>query len=206
MVARPVITPADHKRLASEIRKAENRTSAEIYVVVSHSADDFRLVPFLYGAVVSLVVPWILWFTTRSGFGTMLSLQVLAFVVISGVLELPSVRYRIVPAGLAHHATRRAAMAQFMAHGVHLDPARTAILLYVSMLPRHIEVVADDTILAKLAAHHWQQLVDIIANDARSGRLADGLAAAIRAAGDLLAPEFPAVHARHHSGAGIVET
>jgi uncharacterized membrane protein len=60
------------------------------------------------------------------------------------------------------------------------------------MLPRHIEIVADAAIHAKLDARHWQEMVRLIAAEAQSGRLADGLAAAIRTAGGFLAKEFPA--------------
>jgi putative membrane protein len=65
------------------------------------------------------------------------------------------------------------------------------------MLPRHIEVVADAGIHAKIDAKDWHELVSVIAAEAQSGRLADGLAAAIRTAGGILAKEFPATGARH---------
>jgi putative membrane protein len=206
MVIQPAITPEDHARLTREIRAVEAKTSAEIYVVVAHSADDFRLVPFLWGAVFALVLPWCLWFATSLSFGWMLSLQVLGFAVVSGTLSVPSLRYRVVPGGLAKDAAHRAALAQFMAHGVHLDSSRTAILLYVCMLPRHIEVLADQAIHTRLNASHWQKLVELIATEARSGRLADGLAAAIRSAGEVLAKDFPSAGARRHIGTNIVET
>jgi putative membrane protein len=192
MVIPPTITPEDHARLWREIRSAEANTSGEIYVVVAHSADDFRLVPFLWAAATALVLPWIVWFATNLGIETILVLQVLSFLAVSAALSPASVRYRIVPRGIAGDAAHRAAVAQLMAHGVHLDGNRTAILIYVCMLPRHIEIVADAAIHAKLDARHWQEMVRLIAAEAQSGRLADGLAAAIRTAGGFLAKEFPA--------------
>ncbi len=206
MVISPVITPEDHTRLAREIRAAEAKTSAEIYVVVAHSADDFRLVPSLWGAVFALILPWLLWFTSSLSFVLILSFQVLGFVIVTGVLSAPGLRYRIVPRGFAQDAAHRAALAQFMAHGVHLDSNRSAILIYVCMLPRHIEVLADQAVHARLDAGHWQKLVDLIAADAQSGRLADGLAAAIRGAGEVLAREFPLAGVPRRTRADIVET
>lgn len=206
MVAPVPITPADHARLAREIRAAEEKTCAEIYLVLAHSADEFRLVPVLWASAVALLLPWLLWFATSLDLGTILSLQVLAFVVVSAILSAPALRYRVVPPGISHHAAHRAALAQFLAHGVHLDDDRTAILIYLSMAPRHIEVLADHAIHSKLDERHWRELVELIRSEAQSGRLADGLAAAIQKCGEILAGEFPSNGTHHHTRADIVET
>lgn len=205
MVNPPAITPAEHARLWREIRAAEEKTAAEIYVVVAHSADDFRLVPLLWAAAVALILPWILWFAGGLTIGLILPLQVLAFLVVSAALSHPWIRYRVVPSGIATDAAHRAAVAQLMAHGVHLDGDRTAILLYVSMLPRQIEVVADHGIHAKVDRKHWHELVGIIRHEAQAGRLVDGLVAGIRASGELLAKEFPRTGNRRRVREDVVE-
>lgn len=206
MVNPPAITPADHTRLSREIRAAEQKTAAEIYVVVAHSADDFRLVPILWAAAVALILPWILWFAAGLSIAVILPLQVLSFLVVSAVLSHPRIRYRVIPAGIANDAAHRAAVAQLMAHGVHLDSNRTAILLYVSMRPRHIEVVADHGIHARVDGKHWHELVGMIRREAQAGRLVDGLVEAVRASGELLAREFPATGDRRRVREDVVET
>lgn len=206
MVNPPAITPDEHARLSREIRAAEQNTAAEIYVVVAHSADDFLLVPFVWAAVVALILPWILWFAAGLSIAVILPLQVLAFLIVSAVLSHPSLRYRVIPPGIAGDAAHRAAVAQLMAHGVHLDGNRTAILLYVSILPRHIEVVADHGIHTRVDQQHWNGLVATIRREAQAGRLADGLAAAVRLSGELLAREFPAMGDRRRLREDVVES
>ncbi len=187
----PVLAPEEHARLTEEIRKAEAGTSGEIYVVVAHSADTFRLVPVLWAAVFALLLPWVLHLTTSLSAMMILSLQVLGFVVAASILSLHQVRYRIVPPAIAEDAAHRAALAQFMAHGVHLTSARTGVLIYVTMRPRRIEVVADSGIHAKVGQEAWDSTVAAITAEARAGRLSDGLAAGIRTAGTLLSRHFP---------------
>ena len=206
MVNPAVITPAEHTRLSREIRAAEQKTAAEIYVVVARSADDFRLVPFLWAAVVALILPWILWFAAGLSIAFILQLQVAAFLVVSAALSHPRIRYRVVPSGIASDAAHRAAVVQLMAHGVHLDSNRTAILVYVSMLPRHIEVVADHGIHARVDEKYWHELVGMIRHEAQAGRLVEGLVAGVRASGELLAKEFPATGDRRRVRADVVET
>ncbi len=190
MVNPPALSEKDHARLSEEIRAQELRTSGEIYVVVAHSADDFRLVPVLWAAVAALLLAWLLHLTTSLTATLILSLQSIGFIGLSLLLSWPELRYRIVPPALAEDATHRAALAQFMAHGVHLTAARTGVLLYVSMRPRRIELIADSGIHAKVPPETWDRTVALVAAEARAGRLADGLAAAIRTLGDVLAQHF----------------
>ena len=186
-----ILTGEEHARLAREIRDAESNTSGEIYVVVAHSADAFRLVPVLWGAVVALLLPWVLHLTTMLSTTLILVLQPVAFVVVSALLSLPQLRTRVVPSGLASEAAHRAAMAQFMAHGVHLTDERTGVLIYVCMHPRRIEVVADAGVHQRVGQQQWEAMVAQIATDARVGRLSEGLALAIQKTGAVLAEHFP---------------
>jgi putative membrane protein len=191
MVTQAALSAEDHARLTWEIRAAEATTSGEIYVVVAHSADTFRLVPVLWGALFALLLPWVLHLTTGLSTTFLLTLQVLGFVGVSALLSIPQLRYRIVPPALAEDAAHRAALAQFMAHGVHLTSARTGVLIYICMVPRRIEVLADTGIHTKVDPKTWDETVVLIASEARAGRLSDGLCAAIRTVGALLAQHFP---------------
>jgi putative membrane protein len=191
MVTRPLLTPEDHARLSEAIRAAEANTSGEIYVVVAEYADSFRLVPVLWGALFALLLPWPLLYATDFSIVQILLLQALGFVAVSAILSLPELRYRVVPAAIAEEATHRAAELHFMVHGIHLTTERTGVLLYVCMQPRRIEVLADSGIHSKVDPAEWEKAVSHIASGARAGRLADGLIAAIRSTGELLAQHFP---------------
>jgi putative membrane protein len=59
------------------------------------------------------------------------------------------------------------------------------------MMPRRIEVVADSGIHSRVDPATWEGMVAQIASGARAGQLADGLIAAIRSTGELLAQHFP---------------
>jgi putative membrane protein len=191
MVTGPLLTPEDHARLSEAIRAAEANTSGEIYVVVAEYADSFRLVPVLWGALFALLLPWPLLYVTGFSLVQILLLQGLGFVAVSAILSLPQLRYRVVPAAIAEEATHRAAELHFMVHGIHLTTERTGVLLYVCMMPRRIEVLADAGIHSKVDPATWDKTVAQIASEARAGRLADGLIAAIHSTGELLAQHFP---------------
>jgi len=207
MVIPPVLSLEEHAMLVREIESAEAKTAGEIYVVIAQSADDFRLIPVLWGALFALLLAWVLHFATTLSTTQILSLQVLGFIAVTGILSIPSLRYRVVPPNLAADAAHRAAWAQFMAHGIHLTTARTGVLIYVCMLPHRIEVVADEGIHAKINPEQWQQIVVQIAKGARVGHLSEGLAAAIRTVSGVLAKHCPCIASqRNELPNRIVET
>jgi putative membrane protein len=192
MVIQPALTEAEHASLSSAIRDAEAATSGEIYVVVAQSPDAFRLVPILWAALFALLLAWALDLGTGLTTSMILSLQALGFIAAAILLSVPSLRYRIVPAAIAEDAAHRAALAQFMAHGVHLTSSRTGVLIYVSLLPRRLEILADSGIHAKVGQTIWDEAVAQLGAEARRGRLSEALTHAIRDLGALLAVHFPA--------------
>jgi putative membrane protein len=191
MVIPAALTEEEHASLSREIRDAEAATSGQIYVVVAHSPDMFRLVPILWAALFALILAWALDLGTELSTSMILSLQALGFIAAAVLLSAPVLRYRIVPAVIAEDAAHRAALAQFMAHGVHLTSARTGVLIYVSLLPRRIEILADSGIHTRVGQAIWDEAVARLAAEIRTGPLGEALAHAIRDLGALLAVHFP---------------
>jgi putative membrane protein len=186
------LSPEDKANISNEIRTAEATTSGEIYVVVAHAADDFRYVPVVWAALAALVSPWPLHLLTSLSTTTILVIQAILFIVVAWGLSHPRIRYRIVPEVISAEAARKQANAQFLAHGVHLTEDRTGVLIYVALLNRRVEIIADAGIHSKVGDAAWQELAAEITAAARTDRLVDGLVSAIRRAGALLSANFPA--------------
>ena len=184
-------TDTDRARLIEAIRAAEAHTSGEIYVVVAREAGEFRFVPVLWAALAALVIPWPLHLLTYWSTTIILLLQVLTFVAVALVTSHPPLRHRLVPASIAADAARKDALAQFMAHGVHLTEKRTGVLIYVALVNRRVEVVADAGIHSKVDQSAWDEIAQDVVQAARAGALADGLARAVQRTGALLTRHFP---------------
>ena len=185
------LTPDERARIGNAIEAAEAHTAGEIYVVVARQADDHYLVPVLWAALLALFIPWPLHFFTELSTTTILIIQGVSFLLCASVLAHPSLRAATVPASIACEAARKAAHAQFFAHGVHLTEERTGVLIYVALAERCVEVVADDVIDAKVDQSEWKALTQQIVVAAKEDRLAEGLIQAIEAAGRLLSRHFP---------------
>ena len=82
-------------------------------------------------------------------------------------------------------------MRQFLAQGLHLTARRTGVLVFVSVAEHHAEIVADESISAKVMPAVWQAAVDAATAAIAEGRFADGLIAAVERCGAVLGEHFP---------------
>jgi putative membrane protein len=181
----------DKDRIAAAIGEAEAGTAGEIYVVIAHTADEFRYMPVIWAALAALLLPWPLHLLTDLSITTILMLQTALFVCLSLLLSHPRIRRRIVPGAIAAERTRRQAYEQFLAHGVHLTQDRTGVLIYVTPIDQRVEIVADVGIHSKVGQAAWEELAEEISGAARQAHLVDGIVNAIRKAGAMLALHFP---------------
>ncbi len=181
----------DERHISAAITDAESRTSGEIVVVVAAQSDGYHYVPPLVGAIIALLVPWVLIYFSRLGLVHIYLAQLAVFLLVT-LLMLPArVRTALVPAGIKRLHAHRRAVEQFLVQNLHTTDGRTGVLLFVSVAERYAEIVADRAIDAQVPAGTWKQLVDDLTSAIGAGRPTDGFVAAIAAIGTALAAHFP---------------
>ena len=183
----------DRARISAAIRASEARTSGEIICVLAqNSSAQATALPVLIAAVLALAAPWILMALTPLPLQSILSLQVLVFLVFLTVCCLPRVRTALVPRATRRALAHRAAMEQFVVRGIARTKQRTGILIFVSLAERYARIIADEGIAAHVPQSQWQGAIDTLVGHMRDGRVADGFIAAIEACSSVLAAHFPA--------------
>jgi putative membrane protein len=182
---------ADLDRISEAIQEAEAKTAGEIYVVVSRTSDDFRLVPVLWAALAAILLPWPLFLLTDLPISIILTAQAVLFVALAAALSHARLRPFLIPPVMIAEASRRKAQSLFMAHGVHLTESRTGVLVYVAVTERRVEILADAAIHDRVGQDPWDQLARDISVAARRGDLPGGIVGAVRRAGSILALHFP---------------
>lgn len=192
------MTREEHALISDAIRMAEKRTAGEIYCVVARSSDSyiFPAASFVSAAIVaiSLAVAWLMhrwWYDLDPVM--LVAAQLLAIAATLLVLwAFPAIRILLVPRRMQYRHAHDNAVKQFLARNVHITAARTGVLLFVSLAERYAEVVADSGINQKVPQETWDNVVRILSDHARAGRLAEGYVAAVATVGALLAEHFPA--------------
>jgi putative membrane protein len=191
------ISAADRRKVTSAIKTAEESTSGEIVVIAARQSDDYIHVPLHIGTALALAVPLLL--PLLAGFLPWESVplywvfvvQLLVFIVAALVLGLAPLRYAITPKRLMRKYAHRYAAAEFLAVNMHSTGGRTGVLIFVSLLERHCEIIADTAIDEKVEHGDWQAIIDNMLPLMRQKEIAEALVLAVNCCGEILAQHFP---------------
>ncbi len=192
-----LMSAEDHRRVASAVRAAEDRTSAEIYCVIARASDSYFPHAAFAVSLATLIAGVVVAFLLHLSWFDVTSLRFAAAEALAGGLAValvawrPALRLPFVPKAVRYRRAHDNAMRQFLARNVHRTRARTGALLFVSIAERYATVIADAGIAAHVDQAEWNAIVAGLTEAAAVGRHADGFEAAVRSAGRLLAEHFP---------------
>lgn len=206
----------EHARISAAIAQAEASTSGEIFCVYARSVSSHMDVVLAWAGGLALILPlllipfgfnpaWLPGFASGWSAGHMaasdivvgLSLaayaavQMLVFALVCLIGMIPAARRWMTPRSLRASRCRRAAMAQFLAHGLHTTENRTGVLIFACEADHQVEIIADEAIHGKVDADVWMDAVEALAQGLKSDRAADGYERAVTLCGEVLARHFP---------------
>ncbi len=210
------LTPEAHDRIAAAIAAAEARTSGEIFCVLSRQVSSYRNVSLAWAAAAALLLPlaliplgfepaWVPGFSDgweaahlaarELSIGHAVTayalIQAAVFVTVLLITSLPGVRLRVTPRSVRRARVRRAAIEQFLAHGLHVTEARTGVLIFAALEDHQVEVIADEGIHAKVDQAVWGDAVEALSLGLKRDDPAAGFEAAVGLCGAVLAEHFP---------------
>lgn len=210
------LTSDDHARIAAAIARAEAATSGEIFCVLARQVSSYRDVSLGWAAAAALLLPlglvplgfdptWLpglgdSWeaahlaarhLTVGQAIAAYAVVQAAVFITVFLVTCVPPVRRWVTPRSVRRARVRRAALQQFLAHGLHTTEHRTGVLIFAALSDHQVEVIADAGIHGCVDRGVWAEAVDALTEKLRSGQAADGFEATIGIVGEVLARHFP---------------
>jgi putative membrane protein len=197
VMTRKAMTPEEHARVAEAVRRAEEKTSGEIFCVLARASDSYFFPSAFFVTIAVLVVGLIVAFLLdywwlSIGLPEFVMLQFLGVLAALLVLRVfPAIRVHYVPHSVRRRRAHDNAVRQFLAHNIHLTGERTGVLLFLSMEERYAEVIADSGINERVGQEDWDRIVGLLVSHAGKDRLAEGFCEAVEEVGALLALHFP---------------
>ncbi len=201
------LSKTEREQIAKSVEQAELRTSGEITTAMIGQSYDYAiyelLVAVLSGLIYSVVIfifsreieSWLqglFWnyhiyqLTGFYLFSTFLVILIVYFLANTAVIDR-----LIVPKSVQSSWVKRRAMQHFLESEVSHTREGTGILIFISLLERRVELVADKGIAEKVSSARWQAIVDRVIAGIRTNRLAERLCESILECGELLAKDFP---------------
>lgn len=206
------LTPDAQTRIAAAIAAAESRTSGEIFCVLARKVSSYRDVALLWSAAAALILPLALipfgflpglpgfgWQSGNAAPNLLVGEALVAYATVQGAVFvavylltcIPGARRWITPRAVRRARVRRAAVEQFLAHGLHVTQARTGVLIFACLADHQVEVVADEGIHAKVDETVWADAASALASGMKANDPATGFEQAIILCGAVLAEHFP---------------
>ncbi|MFO6448462.1 TPM domain-containing protein [Erythrobacter sp. NE805] len=202
---------AGRQLVGAAVTEAEAQTSGEIVVVLADSSDGYSDVALLWAIGAAFTAMSVFaavprpfldaWDALFAGWGHQWSTGELASMVIAlglikflGVLlvqQWQPLRFWLIPAPVKTMRVHNQAVRQFKVGAERRTTGRTGVLIYLSMREHRAEIVADESIAAKVPAEVWGEAMGDMLAHIRHGRIAEGLAVGIRDVGHVLAEHFP---------------
>lgn len=206
-----MLSEADHDRITAAVAEAERASDGEIVTIVAQRSDAYHDVGLHYAVLLMLFVPiwfavvpqaWIDWavgtflgwnFELTRGFVMtyLFAKMAAAFLFVWLLFKWMKLRIALTPASTKTRRVRRRAVELFRAGTEKRTKGRTGILLYLSLLERRAEIVADEAIHSKVEPEVWGEAMAVLIEQVKAGRTGEGMALAVEKIGEVLARCLP---------------
>jgi putative membrane protein len=175
------------------VKKIETTTDAELVLVVRARSGSYRQADYLFGVLLGFLGLLFLLFSPFEFHQYWVAIDVALLFAIGAVVSTRSnsLRRLLTTSKFRDAAVRTGAAAMFYEAGIANTSAEMGVLIYLSILERRLELIADRGILKGVNALEWNQLLFELHE---AGRTADAqtLQAGLEKLGSLLAKHLPA--------------
>lgn len=143
------------------VKKIEMTTDAELVLTVRARSGSYRHADYLFGASLAFVGLLFLLFSPFEFHQYWVAIDVALLFVIGAFISSRSnsIRRFLTTEKFRSQAVRTGAAAMFYEAGIANTAAEMGVLIYLSILERRLEVIADRGILKGVSALEWNQIV-----------------------------------------------
>jgi putative membrane protein len=179
--------------LAQCVKEIENATDAELVIVVRRVSGSYAQADYLFGFLLALLVLLFLLFSPFDFHTYWVPIDVILLFVGGAFISSRSnfLRRTFTSEKFRAKTVRTAAAAMFYEAGIANTNAEMGLLIYLSLLERKLELIADRGVLKKVPAQDWNHELHELNAVGRKPNPSDFQAALVRF-GRLLAANVPA--------------
>jgi putative membrane protein len=152
---------ASRLALTDCVKQIETSTDAELVLIVRARSGSFRHADYLFGALLAFTALLFLLFSPFEFHQYWVAVDVAVLFIVGAFISSRSnwLRRLLTTRKFRSEAVRRGAAAMFYEAGIANTNAELGLLIYLSILERRLEVIADRGVLKGVNALEWNQLV-----------------------------------------------
>jgi len=186
------ITDLDKKNIKEAIKEVELKTSGEVVPVILKQSDFYPAAHFrlalIMGIFFSLLCYYLYDFDDPI---TLIWAQIPGTLFGYALAYIPILKRMLTTVKERQEEVHQRAIEIFYENKVSMTRDRTGIMIFISLLERKVEVLADCGINEKVPKDYWNELVQNLSRDIASGNMISGVVSSIQTCGESLQKSFP---------------
>jgi putative membrane protein len=187
------LNDSEKRRIQQAIESAEAQIDGELVTIIASTSDTYRYIPTMWAGLITLLAPWLTLLAAPGvSLVAALSIQSGVFLVVLLLFHWQPVKMTLIPEQVKRQRASRLAHAQFFSRGLHRTPNHNAVLLFVSVAERYVQIIADKGIDDCVADTCWRDIVAGFTDRVSQGHIAEGFLVAIGECAARMAEYYPA--------------
>jgi len=202
-----LLSSDEKKRIGDAVLAAEANTGGEIVTAIIPESDDYAFRELLFAIAAGiitfivlalLIAPFnrlldrLFWIESAALLPLSMGAVSLAIGTMSYVLfQIPAMDRLVVGRQAMADAVRNRALRHFVESAAYDTVDRTGVLLFISILERRVELIADKGINAKVAPDTWDRIVSSLVRGIGENQTAEAIVTAVKEIGMILAEQVP---------------
>jgi putative membrane protein len=158
---RPRFDEAAREALTNCVREIETATGAELVLIVRARSGSYRHADYLFGAILAFAGLLFLVFSPFDFHQYWLAVDVPLLFVVGALISSRSnsIRRLLTTRKFRSAAVRTGAAAMFYEAGIANTTSEMGVLIYLSILERRLELIADRGVLKVVPPLDWNQMI-----------------------------------------------
>ncbi len=189
-----ILNTDEIERIEQAVKKVEQESSAEFVTVIAQKSNRYAYIPHLWASLIALFIPGLICWALNLYLGpyVLYEIQLLSFIFLSLLFRVERIKMHLIPKTVRRRRASRFAFQQFYEQRIYCTKERTGLLFFVSLAEKHVEIIADAGIYAKVPKEEIDAIIQGFIEAVKSGKIADGFTDAITQCGKMLKEHFPA--------------
>ena len=185
------INKEDKKSISKAIEFLESKSSAELVAVITKRSTIYKYAASIISIVIVCLISLFSLFFDISIL-LLIQIQILTFLVLHFIFEKnEDLILYLLPSFYKRNMASEYAQKQFINLRLNKTKTKHALMFFVSIDEKYVEIITDENISSKISNEFWQKIVDEFIQDVKNDNLSGGYLKAINSCSTYLIKEFP---------------
>lgn len=174
------------------ITRVEEKSSCELITVITQKSGNYSSIALLITSISTLILPaFILLYKPFVDTLLVYQIQIVFFVIVFLLLNIEKILVWILPKSILHKKAKLKAYETFNILGLQKTTNHQAVMIYVSVHERYVQILTDSAVSSKIDNGVWQTTIDRFTIKVKNREFEKGFTEAIEEIGEILIEKFP---------------